>query len=844
MRNARLAACVATFSLAISVQAQWTDKVTTTPSLIQIDFGPLGQYLPNDGEEYCVPTSATMEMLWLVENGYTQLLPDASITDNATAQLNFVEVMGGMMGTTGTSGTNSLGAAAGIQNFLNAKGLHGQYVFEQQTSPDLNWLHTAVEDQSVGYFAVRWYDLQANGTYKEGGGHGLALLAVDVANSTITLNNPYPSALGHPPNEPSSNPVEVGFVSTSGVTLDPPLPGNPGMLETPKQGLGKPQLAVVQMGTRWKLNADAMPGNPGYTPSDWTLSEDVTLNPGNGSLDVLVPMIATNARTLTKSGAGTVTLMQNSPNLHAAVNIEGGVLKTTAGSGSPLGDGSIGIELSFLSLSPDDSSPAAISYNLADGVGSQIVVGAGAVIELDAGANPSLAVNFGGNTDGATPNLISDSGTLMLSATSRATLGVTEQFIANGSGGNLPGASNGATSPFIIGYDRAASEGFFLNYDAVNGFEAAALVQSSVTPINSVSPTAIYQVNDAQIINPGATVRVAALELGNHSLSAAGGGSLEIGGQGSSDVAGLILNGGALDAPVAFGDASTSLFLGKQSAINQPLSGSGPMSVFGPGTVTINTGQNLTGGVYIASGNVVVNNNGVGSGLGAGEVAVIGGSLTLMDDAVINNDVEVFAGATLNMDGGTLGGSLQAAGNVSGHGHIEGPAVFEGAIIQPGPIGIWTFEQGVTIKANEAGAKTVGYFTLTELQDGNSAPGGGGVYWPGFISHGNTILDDFTYLMSFDDVDDPNSSNPFWDEAHVWLIAELNPDAENEIALTLSNRIFDQGSFSYNSDSTQIQLYYTPVPEPHQWALMLGAASLAFAWGRRRRQRSADAARR
>lgn len=46
------------------VSAQ-TDKVTTTPALIQQGFGPGGSLLPGDGANYCLPTSSANSVLWL-----------------------------------------------------------------------------------------------------------------------------------------------------------------------------------------------------------------------------------------------------------------------------------------------------------------------------------------------------------------------------------------------------------------------------------------------------------------------------------------------------------------------------------------------------------------------------------------------------------------------------------------------------------------------------------------------------------------------------------------------------------------------------------------------------------
>jgi hypothetical protein len=48
----------------------YTDKVTTTPSLIQTGFGTGSGGLPDDGLNYCGPDSISMSLLWLGINGW------------------------------------------------------------------------------------------------------------------------------------------------------------------------------------------------------------------------------------------------------------------------------------------------------------------------------------------------------------------------------------------------------------------------------------------------------------------------------------------------------------------------------------------------------------------------------------------------------------------------------------------------------------------------------------------------------------------------------------------------------------------------------------------------------
>src|SRR5262245_63841831 len=82
MRRARTAVVTTLSFIALSARttgisqaATWSDKVATTPSLVQTNFGRFGSRLPLNGEISCGETAIAMSMLWLGENGFTQLAP-------------------------------------------------------------------------------------------------------------------------------------------------------------------------------------------------------------------------------------------------------------------------------------------------------------------------------------------------------------------------------------------------------------------------------------------------------------------------------------------------------------------------------------------------------------------------------------------------------------------------------------------------------------------------------------------------------------------------------------------------------------------------------------------------
>ena len=86
----------------------WSGPVTTTPSLIQKQFGPYCGVLPGEGENYCGPVATAMGLYYLGHNGYTQLAPptytQGNVSDEAAAG-NLALVIGGLANTSALGGT-------------------------------------------------------------------------------------------------------------------------------------------------------------------------------------------------------------------------------------------------------------------------------------------------------------------------------------------------------------------------------------------------------------------------------------------------------------------------------------------------------------------------------------------------------------------------------------------------------------------------------------------------------------------------------------------------------------------------------------------------------------------
>src|SRR5581483_8851341 len=209
---AAVACCAAALAGAASrtAAATWTDKVTTTPSLVQTNFGRFGDRLPLNGEISCGETAIAMSLLWLGENGFTQLAPAKPTREDG---LQLIRIFTGMAeAPTGGSLVDEDWYRYAVTTYLGLKGVgENQYHWERQIGPSVAWLEEHNQNQSFVNFAVGWYVPDANepGVWDRTGQHWLTLLATDPEAGTLTINNPYPAAFFAVPNLPSQNPQAI-----------------------------------------------------------------------------------------------------------------------------------------------------------------------------------------------------------------------------------------------------------------------------------------------------------------------------------------------------------------------------------------------------------------------------------------------------------------------------------------------------------------------------------------------------------------------------------------------------------------------------------------------------------
>lgn len=807
----------------------WNDPVTNTPSIVQTDFGAWGQNLPGYGEAYCSPTAMVMGLYYLCSNGFSQLAPgpyDGQTSPTSPAN-NLERVIAGLARTSTDQGTSTDGMQAGIATYLSACGVApDQYTYTCSPNPDFAWLVTQIAPNVasdpdtivLANFSVGWFQTNADAkTFTNDGGHVLAPLTTQLMSAMVTLNNPYPiSFLNNIPNLPSSNPQTVLIASVpSSWTFDSWTPpqgltsGDYSQVITPQHlGPGEATSAILWGGQAWAILPTALPTNPNYALSTWTITGTQWINTNGGIFTVIAPLAGAGG--LGQSGPGTL-LLTNTNALSGQNNVTNGVLASTQTSGAPFGTGTMRlIGGGTLQLSPNG---VAVSATIASGSDATLMIDAGGgALELT--GTGSYALTIGGYTDGTTANISrTATGTLVIApGAGVAGLGAGgQQVLVAGTARNLPIASNSIVAPFILGQDNdAASSGKFLTYDAQEGFEAAVPLSSAKTAIAQVTGADVYQVVNTQTIAASGNAQVAALEMDGGEIDG-GTATLQVGSQAAGDIAGVIMNGGTIAAgTLAFGASEALIYASSittlDTTIASAISGSAGLTLFGPGTLTLSgdSSSTLSGPINVNTGTLVAGGT-QGSATGSGAVIVDQGA-TLEVTGTVAGAVAVGEWGVLYLNGGTVQGNVNVAttsqntaapgGILQGGGTISGTATIEG-IIQSGPAGgLIEFASDVTIPA-----AANFYWRLLELVDNETSTPGVG--WNAlqfdtknsiFGSSGApvSLYLDFSALAD----GDPDGGNPFWNSPHNWQVFTFMAN-DGSFYPAPQNFYFAAGNFSF-----------------------------------------------
>lgn len=818
----------------------WNDPVRNTPSIVQTNFGPWGTSLPADGESYCAPTSVVMALYYLGSNGFTQLAPASYAGPDDRESILFERLIAGILGTSPTQGTSAL---TGLTDYFAARGLGtDQYTYISTSTPDLQWLDTqlalnyAQDPQwiSLTVFSVGWFYIPTDKeptcgcTLCNDGGHTLMPLKVDLFNGTVTLNNAYPMSFLDVPNEPSSNPQTVGLqLVPAGWTvegLDDPQQYSEVMTDILGGG---DNFAILWLAASWTIAASALPTTPGYAPATWQIDSPKSINTNEATLTVLAPL--TGKGGFVKYGEGTL-LLTNSNHLIGRNEVCNGTLASTQASGKPFGLWTMVLRNGgTLALAPETSE--AITVEIASGHLARFIIDAGGGTFRMAGTN-NYAVTIGGCDDGELPNIVrTNDGTLTIAPGGGiAALGSSQKVFITGTGGNLPTVADGIVSPAILGVDTDMS-GQFLTYDAADGFMAASPTLSTSLGINSVTTTTVYEVVDDQAVDSGGAPQLAALELNGGTVSG-GGAQLLVGSQAAGGVAGIVMNSGSIGVDtLTFGAAEAVVYASALDGleISSSLSGSGGLSLFGPGSLTVSAdnGSSLSGKVNVNTGTLIAAG---ASATGSGTVQVHSAARLEVTGSVAG-PVEVAQGATLYLNNATIGGpvSISAVGTDSPMpgGTLEGAGVISGSVtiggtVRPGPLtGILEFQASTTI----TGTAMI-YWRLERLvADVDSKPGEG---WNGYLFNdaGSGVGESGaapTYLLEFAGLGvHPDAGDPFWKQPRRWRFM-MFPNGCANIWFGDGNFYFSAGNFGLVWENADGSVYLTWTPTtpqgPAQWRL-------------------------
>ncbi len=781
-----------------SVQAQ-NSRIENTPILIQDGFGPFGENLPNDGLEYCCPTATTMGLFWLGSNGYSMLAPSTAYdpmnpADVATA-LNIDRAIAGLMNTSPGGGTKA-GTVSALQTYFGLKGLSSSASVTSQAFPTSAEIGATLTGFNFTVLSVGWYHTNDPNNWVKKGGHCIALVNyVDGSpNSTITIHNP----MSETPQSPMI--LEI----TDAPPANSSLNGNYQL----QQGiLSSPTVVPVLQGM-FTFNPGALPSPGVFDDFDISSNGGRTINTNGATLTAPARIVGTGS--LTKNGAGSLILetdLAGGNTFSGGLTVNEGSLVATQNSGTPAGTGDITLNGGTLSIAP-----AGIGTDLTlqvSGSGSTFSYGGG-TLAIARGSYDELSVTLGGNTDGTTANIIRNfHGSLLVAASGGlSSLGTTEKLLVNGSGSNLPPLYQGIVLSSIVGQDNDANlSGDFLTYDPTNGFSRfTGYVSSNTTPLGppNTSITTVYENVTDQTLAENEAAYVHALKVTNSTISGSTGDSLHVGAENGDGVAGIILNGGVIDATVLdFSSNNAVIYVNASGgSISSDIQGSAGLVVSGPGTLRISGDNSYTGGTTINSGTLMVL-----STTGAGNVVAKAGAF--------------------------LGGT----------GSVEGELFLSGSI-----------NPGDPLQANAAGLLTINGNTtfldgsdyqweLTTLTD--SQTGTAGSDWDFLQINGDLDLPSFAddlfaqVTLQFDSLFDPNSGNAFWNEDRSWEIAAVTGSISNfavgATSLDISNPRWAEGRFALALDSSghQILLTYT-IPEPSS-AVLVGLGALLLL--RQRRQR-------
>jgi autotransporter-associated beta strand protein len=463
--------------------------------------------------------------------------------------------------------------------------------------------------------------------------------------------------------------IKGGVTFASGAwTLTPPT-GSEAFQTTEPNALKLLSGAMINGEQGSKMTFASIEGGGTITESaneSFTLTINGLNRTGSSTFSGSIVGAAGGAGNLIKTGTNT-QVFAGLNNYNGTTTVSGGVLQGIQTSGTPFGMGSVTIGNGMLSLAPGGSGAAVALTGANKAPSDKFTFTAGAQVNLDKGSNTSLSYSIGNSAATANSVLVrGTNGTLIVApASGTANLGSAtgEKFIVNR--GVL--ATNGIVSAAIIGQDSTTNkDGTFLAYDETNGLIAATYSDSNFA---AAGTTSVEDVTSATAVNTRTVYALrasAALTLNASQTLTVGNNFLP---------AGVILNGGSISGgtALAFGTASGVLYSSvANGSIGSAITGSGGVSIVGPGVTTFSGTNTFSGGLFINNTTLSAGSNG-NLGTAAGVLTLNGGTLQSTASFSMGTRAVALAIGTSNYGGAfdvASGTTLTAGGVVSGSGGL------------------------------------------------------------------------------------------------------------------------------------------------------------------------------
>ena len=557
-----------------------------------------------------------------------------------------------------------------------------------------------------------------------------------------------------------------------------------------------------------------------------TSSSDITVGSGSGDNATLGVL---NAGTVT-SGTGNIAVLAGST---GAVTVSGSGSSWTNTNYLYVGEAGTG----SLTISNGGavSSPNTSIGNNSGGIGTLTVTGSGSTLTDNAGTlyvgaagSGTLIIQNGGvvtNGSGSIGNNAGGTGSATVDGAGSSWTTNGNLIVGDASSGTLTVTNGGQVS------STSANLGGF------GGVTGTASVSGAGSTWSTLSVNIGYAGNGSLLVASGGTLTLnsglGTAELGSQSGST---GTLNIGAA-STDVA---TAGGFVDAAsITTGSGSGILQFNTTASSASPYyltkdgtSGGTGVTISGPTQVVNTAGYNVltgantyTGGTTINGGTLVAGNN---SALGTGAVTLSGGQLGVSSGVTVGNSLSFTSGVATLSGNGTIGSHVTVDSHV---------------IVSPGNSpGNLTFSAGLTLS-------NLGEYDW-QLQSVAGAPlTGAGTNWD-LITISTGTLDlpttgSFTLKVislnaggTAGNVSDFNSNSTY-----TWTIATAAGGITGNVNnITIDTSLFSNlpgtTGYSLSISGNDLNLIFTPVPEPSTYALLaLGLGCIGLGVRRKIRRR-------